>query len=284
VSLPSSIPSPLAQPNQVSYGVEVLALFQSYTRDSYRAAFGVDAAPWDRSRFRKAWFDSTVDVSDPSRLVSYQFVGQDVQGNWALQTMQMPAADAASANLPGAIVYPAYIVAPTGATRGITRVSPVELSLEMDARELLVELKGASILDEGSLGGFPVSYPANEARRMWVIVYGNGHQRNVGELLQARNANGVGFPGHWDMAAGDPMWTADPAPENGLHDSRPVRPVPVRALYPNEVLRPVMTGIGPVGVQVVRTDLEQQAALQSGAFLQQDRQMLQEILRIVSGK
>ena len=54
-----------AQPSTQFYTIQDLALFKSYSRDSYRAAFAAEAPAYDPTRLRKSWFDSTVDVSSP---------------------------------------------------------------------------------------------------------------------------------------------------------------------------------------------------------------------------
>ena len=282
MNIPFSVPAPQPPPNQVSYGIESLSLFQSYTRDSYQGAFGVEAPAWDPARVRKAWFDSSVDVSNPSSLISYRWLHQDAAGDWTVRLFQLPVLEAASVNLPGAMRYPPYVVAPTGAVRDISPVSPLYLSFEADAKELMLELKGSSIFDEGAQGAFPVLYPAGEQRRMWVMKYGTGQNLNVGLLLESKNAKGFGAPGHWDASAGTPIWVPDGPAANGLEDVRPPCPVPVRALLASEELRPIMTGIGAVGVQVVRTDLEQEVAERSGAFLASDRLILRQILSLLT--
>jgi hypothetical protein len=46
--MPQSLPELKPQPDREQYGVGELALFRTYTRDSYKAAFGEDAPPFDR--------------------------------------------------------------------------------------------------------------------------------------------------------------------------------------------------------------------------------------------
>lgn len=276
---PISQPAAQAQPAQVSYGVDSLALFPSYTRDSYRAAFGGEAPPWDPSRRSKTWFDSTVDVSNPRAGVTYTVVGQDADGRWRLGPLTLPAGEAATVNLPGAVVYPPYVVRPTNATRGGAPVSPLYLSLESEARALMLELGATGLLDEGINAFAPVFYPADEPRRMWALIGSGGQQNNAGGLLRMKNATGVGAPGHWRNTAGNVAWIADPAAPSGFDDPRPQVEMPVRSLLPNEELRPGVMGFG---VLVYRTDLEQERAMRNGAFTQEDRKKLEEILRIVS--
>jgi hypothetical protein len=280
MSKPISEPLAPPQQDQETYSPTELALFKEYTRESYRTAFGVDAPPWDPSRLTKTWFDSTVDASKPGSTVAYKIFGQDLTGAWGLQDMTLAAADAASVNLPGAIQYPPYVIAPTGATRGGSPINPAYLSTESDARTLMAMLGGTALVNEGEAPVFPVVYPADEPRRMWAIVLRNSHQMNAGLFLQARNAQGVGSPGHWETSSdGYPVWSADPPAPTGINDTRPHRAVPVRNLLPNERI-----GMGPLGfgANIVRVDLEQQRLQQEGRFMPGDRQKLEEIYRIVS--
>src|SRR5437660_1565179 len=110
MGMPVSRPTIPAQPNLLAYGVAELALFTSHARDSYRAAFGVQAPAWDPSRVRKTWFDSTVDASDASNVAVYKIFAPDANGIWGFRQMVMPAWEAATVNLPGAVMYPAYSV------------------------------------------------------------------------------------------------------------------------------------------------------------------------------
>jgi hypothetical protein len=276
--LPTSTPAAQPQPNQETFAIDALALFHTYTRDSYNAAFGVDAPAWDPARLSKSWFDSTVDTSQPSNLASYQMIGQDASGTWSILPYTMPASEAASVNIPGAVVYPPYVIASTDATRGGSPINPAYLSLEADAQSLMTALSGTGLFDDGATAVLPNVYQADEARRSWSFLW-NGRTINVGELLVQQNAHGVGAPGHWDVSSGSPVWVADPLPPSGLDDTRPPRPVPVRALLPNEQLEPGPMGFG---VQVLRTDLQLATAKASGAFTEDDRAMLTQILQIIS--
>ena len=265
-----------AQPNMLAYGISQLQLFRTYTRASFLAEFGAQAPAWDPSRVRKTWFDSTVDTSDPSNVAVYKIIAQDQGGNWGLRQMVMPASEAATVNLPGAVTYPAYTVAPTQVTSGGSPVNPNYLSLDTDARALMAALGGSGLVQETGNAIFPIVYPASEARRIWDFVV-NGIVVNAGTLLLAQNANGVGAPGRWDTSKGDPAWVADPAAPTGENDMRPARDVPVRDLLGNEKFQ-----AGLMGVSVVRTDFQQQQAQQNGEFTADDRATLQQIYQILS--
>ena len=93
---PVSEPLHPAQPDAESYPVSALALFKSFSRDSYRAAFGLDAPAFDPSRPAKTWFDSTADVSRGSNVAVYRVAGPD----GSIAQLVIPAGEAAAVNLP----------------------------------------------------------------------------------------------------------------------------------------------------------------------------------------
>jgi hypothetical protein len=273
---PVSEPVVPAQPSAESYSVQDLALFKSYSRQSYRAAFGLEAPAYDPSRLRKSWFDSTVDVSDPSNVAVYRVASQDQNGNAILRQIVIPAQEAATVNLPGAIQYPPYIVAPTGATRDGSSMNPIYLSLESDAQALVKELGGNNLRQE-ELPPFTSDYPSDEPRRPWEFLV-RGSPVNVGALLLGRNTQGVGSPGHWDLSSPQPVWMPDPPAPTGADDTRSPREMPVRNLLPNEKLFTGLMGIP--GVE--RTDLQLTADEASGKFTPDDRATLRLIYQAVS--
>ena len=273
---PVSQPVVPAQPNAEFYSIQDLALFKTYSRESYRAAFGVDAAAYDPARLRKSWFDSSVDLSDPGNVAVYQVVAQDQSGSGILRQMVMPAQEAATVNLPGTIQYPSYVVAPTLATRGGSVLNPIYLSLQTDAQALMAQLGGTNLQQE-DLPSFPASYPNDELRRPWYFLL-QGQPVNVGALLLSRNAQGAGAPGHWDLSSPQPVWVPDPAGPTGVDDTRPMRAMPVRSLLPNEQLYAGLMGL----LGVVRTDLQKAADEGSGMFTSDDRATLRMIYQAVS--
>lgn len=276
MSTPVSRPVIPAQPNQLAYGTQQLALFRIYTRESYLAEFGVQAPAWDPARLRKTWFDTTVDTSDPANVAVYRILAPDQSGNWGPRQMVIPASEAATVNLPGTLTYPAYTVAPTQATSGGSAINPNYLSLEADARALMETLGGSGLVAEMGNAMFPIVYPASEPRRVWDFLV-NGILVNAGALLLAQNANGAGAPGHWDASRGEPAWVADTVAPTGTGDTRPPREMPVRDLLPNEKLQ-----AGLMGVSVIRTDLQQQQDEAAGQFTADDRATLQQIYQIVN--
>ena len=270
LSKPFSQPVVPSQPGTEFYGVQELALFKTFTRDSYRTAFGVEAPAFDPSRPVKTWFDSTVDTSDPANIAVYKVAGRDQAGNWTTRQMVLPAVEAAAVNLPGSVSYPAYVVPPTNANRGGSGINPNYLCVESGARALMAELGGDSLADEGDAAVFPINYPPEEKRRVWNFLF-RGRPVNAGMLIFNRNAKGIGAPGHWDLSTGEPVWApALPAP-TGLDDPRPPRDMAVRELLPNERFH---TGL--MGVSIVRTDLQQVFQ-----FTPEDRAVLRAIYQAV---
>jgi hypothetical protein len=273
---PVSQPVIPAQPNAEFYSIQDLALFKSYSRESYRAAYGLEAPAYDPARRPKSWFDSTVDVSAPDNVAIYRIATQDSNGNGILRQIVMPAQEAAAVNLPGAVIYPPYIVTPTRATRGGSTLNAIYLSVESDAQAIMKELGGDSLQQE-VLASFPADYPAEELRRPWYFLF-RGQAVNVGALLLGRNAQGVGAPGHWDVSAPEPVWVPDPPAPTGADDTRAPREMPLRDLLPNEQLYTGLMGIPGV----VRIDLEKTADEAGGKFTPDDRATLRMIYQAVS--
>ena len=279
MTIPRSQAVAPVQPKQDSYGFNELALFKTYTRESFRAAFGAEAPAYDPVRLIKSWFDSSADSSDPANVVLYKILAPDPKGQWGLRQVVMPASEAGSLNLPGAVKYPPYVITPTTAVRGANSgIWPVTLSLKSEAVALLEELglPGLELFDEGEGSVFPIVY-GDEPRRVWYFVY-KGLVHGVGGLLSAKNSRGIGAPGHW--AVGDTIeWVPDPPAPTGLSDARPPREMPVRELLPNEKV--AMTLMGPV---IVRTDRQASQAEASGQFTDTDRLTLKEIHRLLQSQ
>jgi len=237
----TSVPVVPAQPNLADYAVDALALFQTYTRDSYLATFGVQAPAWNSAWPAKYWFDSTVDAASAAT-VSYTVFDS---ATTSFEQLSLSAAEAASVNLPGAVTYPAYVIAPTTATRGGPAVDPGWLSLQADAAVLMAQLGGSNLVDGGVTDTplDPVVYPAGELRRMWQFTV-DGTPLNAGLLLAAENASGLGAPGQWSLTSpGNPVWVPASAP-TGVDDTRAAVAMPLRGLLANEELVGSPLGLG----------------------------------------
>ncbi|MEQ1886220.1 MAG: hypothetical protein ABL967_14235 [Bryobacteraceae bacterium] len=283
MNTPSSIAAALPQPESARYSTDALALFKTYTRDSYFTEFGVQAPAWDPARPPKAWFDSSASANISQATKTYSILGQQSDGTWTLQSMTLTAAEAAAVNLPGAVEYPQYRPASTRTTRAGQSINPIYMVLEDDARAVMTEVGGTGLFDEGALSrnavSYPkASYPADEQRRIWAFQV-NGQQYFAGLLLASKYGLGVGWPGRWDFSRGYPLWVSDPPPPTGIADSRPPVPAPVRTLLPSERLQAGPMGIGVV---VARLDLEEASA--AGGFTPADRAMLQKILEVLQSK
>jgi len=259
------------------YAVSELALFRSFTRDSYRTAFGAEPPAYDPRRLIKKWFDSTVDSSQASDVALYRIFGYDAKGMPVLRQLVLPAAEAATVNLAGDVQYPPYVVAPGKATRTGALVNPRYLSLQADAIALLHEVGGQDLKDEGMDTVFPTLYPADEPRRVWVFQF-KGYSVNAGLALYDKNSKGIGAPGKWDFSGSGPAWVPTQPGPTGLDDLRPPRDLPLRDLLPNERLQGGLVQ----EVSVFRTDLQPIVPAQTDGFSGQDRSNLQSILQIVS--
>ena len=99
---PVSEPSTPMQAQSDSYPVAELALFRAFTRETYRAAFGVEPPAFDPTRPVKAWFDTTADTSNGANLAVYRVVDRDSRGSPVFRQMVIPAAEAETVNLPDA--------------------------------------------------------------------------------------------------------------------------------------------------------------------------------------
>lgn len=279
MSVPISQPVIPAQPKKEAYGFGDLALFKTYTRESFRAEFGIEAPAFDPTRVIKTWFDSTVDLADPANVALYKVLTRDARGQWSVRQLVLPAAEAATVNLPGSVSYPEYVISPTKAARaGVSPIWPVTLSLESEARALLRELGlvGLELVDEGRGSIMPVDY-GDDPRRVWDFIY-KGIPYNAGSLLASKYRNGIGAPGEW--AIGDKIeWIAAPPAPTGLDDQRPPREMPVRDLLPNEKIAVTL-----MGANIVRTDLQRPQTDGGGQFTEADRSMLREILRLLEQK
>lgn len=93
---PVGAQKPVEKPRleQAVYGVGELELFVSYARESYRAAFGVEAPVFDPGARPKLWFDTTA-PADPEEEVAYRFVIGD-----RIVVRHMLAGEARAVNIP----------------------------------------------------------------------------------------------------------------------------------------------------------------------------------------
>jgi hypothetical protein len=284
VTIPISYPADPVQPNQAVFSTDLLQTFETYTRPSYLAAFGVQSPGFDSTRPAQFWFDSTAAAFPPSQLMSYLQIQltPSADGSTAparMVPLSIPAGQAATANIPGLVVYPAYVVAQTTAASGGSLVNPSILSNYSDALVLAAALG----LPASSAIAGPALTWNGETRGDWMIVLpGNPNPYYAGTLLLDQYANGIGAPGVWSIrnsgtVNAQAVWTPVPPGPDGISTGVPevTTPVPVRALLSNEVFVPAgMTG----GVMVARTDLASPSVLGTAVgFSQQDAVMLAAI-------
>lgn len=149
------------------------------------------------------------------------------------------------------IAYKPYVVADTVAVHanGVT-FNANFLSNYGDAVALAKELGAGPVADDGA---HSLNY-GSETRRSWGFSL-NGNRLNAGALLLAKNARGIGHPGHWDEPAdGLPVWVSDPDPVVPVSGAA-AWPIPCRELRKNELVVPFTVGMFGTTYRVQNTDL-----------------------------
>jgi len=278
----TSLPIEQPQPNQEFYGVDVLNLFQTYTRAQFEAAGG-PLIPFDPTRPEQDWWDDTYAAITPTQSVSYNAVVSGPGGTAAIGSFTQTAAQMATPNFKGLPNYPKWTPAATravynhAAPGSTSPVDPKDLSTAAQAQALLAELGGASIVDIGAnsvtipnIGQivFPVTYPPDDPRRLFAVVLSSGKLFDVGQALAEKYSAGVGAPGSWIADAtqiSGLSWQAAAVPD-GSASTASALPVPCRALLANEkLMTSLVGGLGFQTTQIQRTDLIQAAPPASGS-------------------
>ncbi len=277
----TSLPIEQPQPNQEFYGVDVLNLFETYTRAQFEAAGG-PLIPFDPTRPEQDWWDDTYAAITPTKSASYSAVVSGAGGASAIGSFTQTAAQMAAPNFKALPNYPKWTPAATlavynhAAPSTNSPVDPKDLSTAAQAQALLAELGGTSIVDIGAnsvtlpnIGQivFPVTYPADDARRLFAVVLSSGKLFNVGQALAGKYGAGMGAPGAWVADATQSSglsWQATPVPD-GSASAASALPVPCRQLLPNEKLTTSLAGgLGFQSTQIQRTDLIPAALPASG--------------------
>ena len=277
----TSLPIEQPQPNQEFYGMDVLNLFETYTRAQFEAAGG-PLIPFDPARPEQDWWDDTYAAVAPTQSVSYNAVVWGAGGTAAIGSFIQTAAQMATPNFKGLPHYPKWIAAATravynhAAPSATSPVDPKDLSTAQQAQSLLAELGGSSIVDIGAnsvtlpnIGQivFPVTYPTDDARRLFAVVLLTGKLFNVGQALAQKYAAGMGAPGSWAADAAQISglsWRATAVPD-GSASTAAALPAPCRPLLANErLMTSLVGGLGFQTTQVQRTDLIPVAAPASG--------------------
>jgi hypothetical protein len=268
----TSLPNEQSQPNQEFYGLDVLNLFDTYTRAQFEAAGG-PLIPFDPTRAEQDWWDDTYAAVAPTQSVRYNAVVWGSGGTAAIGSFTQTAAQMATPNFKGLPNYSKWIPAPTRAVYNhaapstTSPVDPKDLSTAEQAQALLAELGGTSIVDTGAnsvtlpnIGQiiFPVTYPPEDSRRLFAVVISSGKFFNVGQALAEKYAAGMGAPGSWISDAtqiSGLRWQATALPD-GSASTAPALPPPCRALLANErLMTSLIGGLGFQTTQIQRTDL-----------------------------
>jgi hypothetical protein len=295
LNAPESQPTVPAQPNLPDYGFGSLALFASYTRASYLAAFGVQAPNWDATKAPKAWFDTS--GTNPSTYLAPNLLA--VSGSSAEQPLTVIEAatgqpraltpeEAAAVNIPGLISYPPYVVAPSDAIQLATgaTLNPTYLSTFAQAVQLAVAwgvpatfgIPGATIVDMDPGGDQAYVYPTGEARRWYGILY-NGQPLTVGTELAQMNSQGVGYPGQWNLSApvGPTFEFTAALPDGiwaGVAPAGSAIPCPVRPLLPTEYFEQVLGGSEILNTNLIQPPSATGETVRVGDFTSADRATL----------
>lgn len=270
-------PTALTPPDGVAYSFDELGLLDGFDRATYFDTFGEQAPEYDPARVLKSWMDRSVDLSDPTKSVTYKTLQQGANGNWSMVEFSMTASEAATVNLPGIPSFPVYVIPPTDATRGGSGINAEFLSLKSDADSIMKEIGGRVVVDTDTPPPIATTFPPDEPRRLWGIVWNEGRVLNAGELIKQKYAHGIGAPYKWDLSGSEPVVVFLPIPD-GSQDKRPPAPMPMRDLLPVEHVQQATL---PGNYEIVRTDRMSAAApapASSGdGFTAADRSMLQQV-------
>ncbi len=257
----TSIPKEPTLPDKAAYPPSELFLFDRQTRMTWKQAFGEQADPWDKERRIKRWADTSVEVpedEDPTTvMVEYEHFDRVSR---TYKTFKVSAAEAMTPNLPGAFVYPKYVVSPTTATvvdggSGDRQpLNPEIICYKTEAESVAEELHG-HVIESASFdeGPFTIDWKS-EVRRRWLVVFPN-ITCNAAALVRNRHSGGVDAPGEWTWVKvgphKEPRWLSHQQ-LTGDHDPRPEIPIPCRQLF---LVEAIWTGFGGMPT-IYRTDME----------------------------
>src|SRR5579862_2258926 len=108
----TSLPIEQPQPDQEFYGLDVLNLFQTYTREQYEAAGG-PLVPFDPARPEQDWWDDTYSTTTPTQRVPYNAVVSAAGGASVIGSFVQTAAQMATPNFKGKPNYAKWTPAPS---------------------------------------------------------------------------------------------------------------------------------------------------------------------------
>ena len=207
----TSEPKVLTLPSEAFYPVERLLLFDRHNRLTWEQTFGEQAPPWDKERRIKRWADTSAPegvavASLTMVLCTYTYFDMVTR---TFKGFRLTAEEAATPNLPGAYVYPKYIVEPTPAVvvdaanpDNPQGLNPNIICQYAEAAAIAAQLSG-QVVEATSFMAGPFSFDwRGETRRRWLIRI-DGRYHNAAALVRAKTAFGVGAPGDWIHAANE---------------------------------------------------------------------------------
>lgn len=288
------MPDTFTLPNQPTYGAtSILAPSVSWwnNRNDYLAATGNQAPAFTAGQPVKRWVVSGLDMTDPTVLYTFNYLGLDGNGNAAMLSMSLPYSVAAVLNMQGQVAYQTYAAwlaaqPPTGGTVvysdfGNAITLPMDLSSLFtpdEANALATQLSSqlgyaCTAIPLVTPDGNPTAtynYDPADNRRYYDIQItmppnvGAPYQQfamgGPGGLFASCSVNGIGSPGSWAWVLIPNTKTVNYAagprwtpsiPADGATEAREY-PVPVRALVsPPEQLVLLLGNV----VAVERTDL-----------------------------
>lgn len=245
-----SLPITPAQPDLKAYPFSALNLFPNYNRATFLAMYSVQAPPCDPTRTYKTWLDTSFQTG----MKTYDILTADGEH----QTLTMTPAQAQRINLEGPYTYPVFYSADSTPAINITfgtsqPYNALLLSDHQHALDLAKALWAPAAAPSTAVTEAPDEGTIQwnvETRRPWNVAAPNGGNYLAAPLLLKMWANGIGYPGVWDLSDVDnPVWTAAAQPVSNLG----VVPTPVRwPLLANESIVAVSAGME---YEIVRTDM-----------------------------
>lgn len=248
-------------PDAKFYPTSALNTFQTYNRATLaKAQGGEQAAAFDDSNPAKGWADTS---ADPNQPYVFKSLSTDKDGYPIIADHTIPGAQAGKFNLPGAVIYPPYIIEDTPAIRGGSGINPRYLCLKSDAQTIMDELSAfgtvtSVLLDVGGEGFFKIDYNG-DLRRWWYFKYKSKNPDAPLDPIviypallieQKYEPHGIGAPGAWDgSGTGEPIWIPAPPAPTGYNTTKPLvtTPTPMRDLIPGiERLNVGSWGLGSI--------------------------------------
>jgi hypothetical protein len=199
-----------------------------------------ESAAFDPTQAVKRWVDAskgTLSAADAANYMVFDPAsGMEVP-------LKITNAVAATANVPA--IYPPYTPNPVTTPATLTCSGNAALVLPLPAQSLsTLDQANALAAEIGPALGLQLqvtvwtqpgwAFNANGETREQFMVFAGSVTGNVGDLLAAKYASGIGAPGSWTLSASNQIvWNSVPVPQPGPN-TPPDIPFPVRALLPGE--------------------------------------------------